>query len=79
MSADTLFWEMQERGKRWRVRRMGVGPILGVVAHNFDGWEGIICFPGKKWPNAQKNVRSDRRFWSARRAVEAEIEKEGAC
>lgn len=75
MSTNTLFWEMQERGKRWRVRRFGTGPILGIVSHNFYGWEGIVCFPDKKWPDSQKSVRSDRRFWSARRAVEYEIDK----
>lgn len=68
---STLFWRNDKKNKRWTVRRFDTGPILGAVSHNFDGWDGTICFPEKKWPEGSKSVRSlDRKYWSARHAVE---------
>jgi hypothetical protein len=68
---SSLFWRIDKKNKRWTVRRFDTGPVLGAVTHNFDGWCGIICFPGKKWPDGQRSVHSvDRKFWSVRRSVE---------
>lgn len=73
---NLLFWNMTERGKRWIVQNNVDGPTLGVVSHNFDGWCGIICLSGKKWPEGQKSIYGvDCKFWSVRRAVEDAIVK----